>query len=98
VAALNAYPRLLREGDVHRMLLELSLLNAMQGHSEAAVRIAGFALAHVGENGSSLVPLIKKRLDRLLVALAPENRTRLAAEGVRLRDEEVFKVAFGNTV
>jgi hypothetical protein len=100
-AARNAYPRLLREGDAYRMLLSLSLLNAMQGRPAAAARIAGFAGAiqtRLGENVSSLTPLIHERLDPLLAALPADARTRLAAEGAGLRDEEVFELAFDEAV
>ncbi len=99
VAARNAYSRLLREGDEYRMLLSLALLNAMQGRPDAAARIAGFADAiqtRLGENVNSLAPLLRARLDPLLSGLTGDERTRLAAEGAGLRDEEVYRVAFGD--
>ena len=96
VAARNAYPRLLREGDEHRMLLSLSLLCAMQGRLESAARITGFAdalQARVGENFGGFASLFRQRLDPLLAALPASERARLAAEGSVLRDEAVFRLA-----
>ncbi len=96
-AARNAYPRLLREGDEHRMLLSLSLLCAMQGRLESAARITGFAdalRARVGENFGGFASLFRKRLDPLLATLPADSRLRLIAEGSALRDEDVFRLAF----
>ncbi|MEO8303153.1 MAG: winged helix-turn-helix domain-containing protein [Betaproteobacteria bacterium] len=100
VAARNAYPRLLREGDEFRMLLSLALLNAMQGRPDAAARIAGFAdalQARLGDIVSNLAPLIHERLDPLLAILSADEHARLKADGAGLRDEEVFSLAFADT-
>src|SRR5436190_1816445 len=96
VAARNAYPRLLREGDEHRMLLSLSLLCAMQGRLESAARITGFAdalQARVGENFGAFASLFRERLDPLLATLSADERQRLAEEGSGMRDEAVFRLA-----
>lgn len=97
VAARNAYPRLLREGDEYRMLLSLPLLCAMQGRPDDAVRIAGFASAirtRLGENASDLAPLLRGRLEPLLADIGADARVRLAMEGAKMRDEQVFGLAF----
>jgi len=100
IAARNAYPRLLHEGDQHRMLLPLALLNALHGRLEVAARVVGFdeaIQAHTGENISVVAPLLHGRLDPLLAAgLSTDERARLAAQGAALRDDDVFKLAFGD--
>ena len=100
VAARNAYPRLSHEGDQHRLLLPLALLNARYGRLDAAARVAGFDganRARTGENASVVAPLLDKRLEPLLAAgLSVDERARLVAEGAALRDEEAFKLAFGD--
>jgi hypothetical protein len=99
-AARNAYPRLLDEGDQHRMVLPLALINALHGRLDAAARVTGFddaIQAHTGENVSIVAPLLHARLDPLLAAgLSADERMRLAAEGAAMRDEEAFKLAFGD--
>ena len=98
VAARNAYPRLSHEGDQHRLLLPLALLNALCGRLDAAARIAGFdgaIRARSGENVSIVAPSLDKRLEPLLAAgLSIDERARLVAEGAALRDEDAFKLAF----
>jgi len=100
VAARGAYPRLLREGDEYRMLLSLALLNARERRFDVAMRIAGFdgaIAARIGESVNVLASLFQTHLDPLLEAGLPsDERARLAAEGAALRDEEVFKLAFGD--
>ena len=71
MAARNAYPRLLREGDEYRMLLSLALLNALRGRLDVAARIVGFddaVGARIGENVNVLASLFHERLDPLLAA------------------------------
>ena len=98
--ARNAYVRLLREGDQHRLLLPLALIAALQGRLDAAARIAGFDDAvqvRSGENASILAPLFRARLDSLLTAsLGADERARLAVEGASLPEEEAFRQALGN--
>ena len=97
VAAHNAYPRLAREGDHHRLLLPLALIHALHGNLDTAARVAGFdaaVQARSGENVSIVAPLLHGRLDPLLAShLSVDERTRLAAEGAALRDEEAFRLA-----
>ena len=101
MAARNAHPRLLHEGDHYRMLLPLALLNALNGRLDVAARVVGFDDAiqtRTGENLSIVAPLLHRRLDPLLAAgLSDDERARLVAEGKALRDEEAFKLAFGDT-
>jgi predicted ATPase/class 3 adenylate cyclase len=100
VAARNAYPRLLHEGDEYRMLLALALLNALSGRLDVAARATGFddaIQARMGENSDVLAPLLHRRLDPLLAAgLLADERARLVAEGTRLREEDVFKQALSS--
>jgi hypothetical protein len=99
VAARNAYPRLLHEGDEYRMLLSLALLNAREGRLDVAMRIVGFDKAlesRLGDAVNIFAPLYRKQLDPLLANLTADGRTRLAAEGAALTDDEVFKLAYGD--
>jgi hypothetical protein len=101
VAARNAYPRLLREGDEYRMLLSLADLNACDGRLDVAMRILGFdgALgARIGDPVNILALLHRRQLDLLLARLPPGERTRFAAEGAALSDEEAFGLAYGNVL
>jgi len=99
VAARNAYPRLLHEGDQHRMLLPLALLNAMTGRFDVAARVAGFdeaVQARSGENQSVVEPLFHARLDPLLATgLEADERARLVAQGAVMNADDVFKLALG---
>ncbi len=101
VAARNAYRRLRHEGDEHRMLLPLALLNALHGRLDVAARVVGFddaIRASIGENASVDASLLVGRLDPLLAAGLPRGqRARLAAEGAALQEAEVFRLAFGDT-
>jgi tetratricopeptide (TPR) repeat protein len=98
--ARNAYVRLLREGDQHRILLPLALVAALQGRLEAAARIAGFDDAvqvRSGENASIVAPLFRSRLDTLLTArLGTDERAKFALEGAGLAEEEAFRLALGD--
>jgi len=98
VAARNAYPRLSNEGDQHRLLLPLALVNALCKRLDAAARVAaydGAVRARSGENPSIVAPLLDERLAPLLAAgLAVDERARLVAEGAALCDEEAFRLAF----
>ena len=98
VAARNAYPRLSNEGDQHRLLLPLALVNALCGRLDAAARVAGFdgaVRARSGENPSVVAPLLEERLAPLLATgLSFDERARLVAEGTALRDDDAFKLAF----
>ncbi|HEX4524481.1 MAG TPA: winged helix-turn-helix domain-containing protein [Casimicrobiaceae bacterium] len=98
--ARNAYVRLLREGDQHRILLPLALIAALQGRLEAAARIAGFDDAvqvRSGENASIVAPLFRSRLDTLLTArLGTDERAKFALEGAGLAEEEAFRLALGD--
>ena len=97
VAARNAYPRLSQEGDHHRLLLPLALLNALHGRLDVAARVAGFdgaIQARSGENVSIVAPMLRNRLEPLLAeGLSVGERARLAAEGAALGDEDAFKLA-----
>jgi hypothetical protein len=89
-AARNAYPRLLREGDHHRMLAPLALIAALRGRVDDAARIAAFdraVQARSGENPSVVAPLLHARLDPLL------ERPRLDAHDAALTGEEAFRLA-----
>jgi tetratricopeptide (TPR) repeat protein len=100
LAARNAYPRLLLEGDHYRMLLPLALVNASHGRLHVAACVAAFdeaVQARTGENASIVAPPLHARLDPLLAAgLSADERGRLAAEGAAMRDEDAFKLAFGD--
>ena len=99
IAARNAYPRLLHEGDQHRMLLPFALLNAMTGHLDIAARVLGFdqaVQARSGENESVVAPLFHGRLEPLLAGgLEREERARLSAQGAAMSADDVFKLAMG---
>ena len=100
-AARNAYTRLLHEGDEYRMLLSLALLDALQGRLDVAARIVGFDAAiqaRIGETVDVMAPNIRARLDPLLATGLPaDERARLVAEGAALRDDEAFRLAFGDS-
>ncbi|HET7097972.1 MAG TPA: winged helix-turn-helix domain-containing protein [Casimicrobiaceae bacterium] len=101
VAARNAYPRLLHEGDEYRLLLSLALLNAREGRLDVAMRIVGFDDAlrsRIGDAVNIFAPIYRKELDPLLASLTQDERTRLTAEGAALSDDEVFRLAYGGAV
>ena len=99
VAARDAYPRLMREGDHYRLLLPLALLQALKGNAQAAARIIGFddaARSRSGENASIVTTLLQPRIDAALATeLSNAERLRLAGEGAALNEEAAFKLAFG---
>jgi len=100
ISVRNGYFRLRHEGDQHRMLLPLALLDAMLGRLDVAARVMGFdeaMHARTGENVAIWSPLLYLRLDPLLTSgLAADERGRLIAQGAALRDDEVFRLAFGD--
>ena len=100
VAARHAYPRLSHEGDHHRLLLPLALINALRGRPETAARVAAFEAAHrahTGENESIVASRFRDRLEPLLSkGLSVDERRRLAVEGTTLSDEEAFRLALGD--
>ena len=65
-----------------------------------AARVAGLDEAirlRNDENVRITAPLLYGLIDPLLaVELSGDERTRLAAEGAAMRDEEAFKLAFGD--
>jgi hypothetical protein len=96
-AARGAYPRLLSEGDHHRLLRPLALIVALQGRLDAAARIVAFddsIQLRSGENASLFAPLLGSRLDPLLAALASDERERLVREGASLDETHAFRLAF----
>jgi len=97
-AAQAAYPRLLSEGDHHRLLRPLALIVALQGRLDAAARIAAFddsIQLRSGENADVFAPPVGGRLDALLTGLTSEERARLAREGASLDETHAFRLAFG---
>ena len=53
--------------------------------------------ARVGETVDVMAPNIRARLDPLLAAGLPaDERARLVTEGAALRDDEAFRLAFGD--
>jgi len=97
-AAQQAYPRLLSEGDHHRLLRPLALIVALQGRLDAAARIAAFddsIQLRSGENADVFAPPVGGRLDALLTGLTSEERARLAREGASLDETHAFRLAFG---
>lgn len=95
----KAHTLLLHEGDEYRLLAALSLLAAKKGRFVAAAHIIGHddaRLARTGEGLPPLAALLRARLDPLLSAALPAPElARLRAEGAAMRDEQVFKVGFG---
>ena len=83
------------------MLLSLALLNALQGRLDVAARVVGFdgaIQARIGETVDVVAPNIRARLDPLLATGLPaDERARLVAEGAALRDDEAFRLAFGDS-
>ena len=75
------------------------MINGSNGRLEVAARVAGFddaIQARTGENVSIVGRLLHARLEPLLAAgLSGDERTRLAAEGAVMRDEEAFRLALG---
>ncbi len=99
-AARTARRLLLREGDERRLLAALALLAASQGRFAAAARIIGHddaVLARTGEAVRPVAALLRARLDPLLDAALPAPElARLRMEGAAMRDEQVFRLGFGD--
>ncbi len=91
---------LLREGDEYRLLAGLALLAAMQGRFADAARIAGrddAVHARIGDVERPLAAVLRGRLDPLLVAALPASElARLHTEGGTMRDEQTFRLGFGD--
>ena len=82
------------------MLLSLALLNALQGRLDVAARIVGFDDAigtRIGENMNVLARSSMSASTRCWRRLPADQRARLAAEGAALRDDEAFRLAFGDS-
>ncbi|HTI45039.1 MAG TPA: winged helix-turn-helix domain-containing protein [Casimicrobiaceae bacterium] len=96
-AARNAHPRLVREGDQHRLLLPLALAHALRGHLDTATRIAAYdraAQARSGENPSVHGPPLEARLEAILkTGLSADARKRVDAQGAALTEDEAFRLA-----
>jgi hypothetical protein len=94
-----AHTLLLPQGDEYQLLPALALLTAMQGRPAAAARIIGHddaVLARTGKGVRPLAALLRARLDPLLAAAVPMSElARLRVEGAAMRDEQVFKMSFG---
>jgi tetratricopeptide (TPR) repeat protein len=97
-----AYAFLLREGDEYRVLAALALLAAMQGRFADAARIIGRDDAvhqRIGDVERPLAALLRTRLDPLLASALPASEiARFRMEGAAMRDEQTFKLGFGDDV
>jgi hypothetical protein len=101
VAAGNrAHALLLQEGDEYRLFAPLALLVALRGRLADAARIIGrddAVHAHTGDPMRPNAAQLRARLDPLVAAVLPAAEiARLHAEGAAMRDEQVFKLAFGD--
>jgi tetratricopeptide (TPR) repeat protein len=100
VAGRAAQTLLLQEGDEYRLFAPLALLAALRGRLAAAARIVGrddAAHAHAGEAVRPNAAQLRSRVDPLLAAgLSAPELARLRAEGAAMRDEQVFKLGFGD--
>jgi tetratricopeptide (TPR) repeat protein len=99
-AGRKAHALLLQEGDEYRLFAPLALLAALQGRPADAARIIGCDDAVHARTGDPVRPnaaQLRDRLDPLLAAALPAPElARLQAEGAAMRDEQVFKLAFGD--
>jgi tetratricopeptide (TPR) repeat protein len=99
-AGHRAHALLLQEGDEYRLFAPLALLVALQGRLADAARIIGrddAVHAHTGDPMRPNAAQVRARLDPLLAAVLPAAEiARLHAEGAAMRDEQVFKLAFGD--
>jgi predicted ATPase/DNA-binding winged helix-turn-helix (wHTH) protein len=97
-AARKAHGLLLQEGDEYRILAPLALLAALQGRLADAARIIGRDEAvHLRTALRPNVAQVRARLDPLLAAALPAAElARLRAEGAAMRDEQVFRLGFGD--
>jgi hypothetical protein len=77
----------------------LALLAALRGRFAAAARIIGrddAVHAHAGEAVRPNAAQLRARLDPLLAAAVPAPElARLRAEGAAMRDEQMFRLGFG---
>ncbi len=100
-AGRTAHGLLLQEGDEYRLFAPLALLAAMQGRLTAAARIIGHDDAVRARTGDAVLPntaQLRARLDPLLaVALPAPELARLREGGATMRDEQVFKLGFGDS-
>ena len=89
-----------REGDKYRVLPALALLAALQGRIADAARIVGKDDTKYGRADVPRPPIaafLRTRLDPLLASgLPPSEIERLRAEGAAMRDEQVFRLGFGD--
>ena len=91
-----AYPLLRQEGDEHRLFWELAYIAALQGRLTAAARISGRDDA-VHARVYAVQGRTANSLDQLLEAGLPaEELARLRAEGAAMRDDDVFRLGFGD--
>ncbi len=99
-AGRRAHALLLQEGDEYRLFAPLALLAALQGRLADAARIVGRDDAVHLRTGDPVRPnaaQLRARLDPLLAAALPAPELeRLRAEGAAMRDEQVFKLGFGD--
>ena len=99
-AGRTAHRLLLQEGDEYRLFAPLALLAAMQGRLAAAARIIGHDDAVRARTGDAVLPntaQLRTRLDPLLaVALSAPELARLREGGATMRDDQVFKLGFGD--
>jgi predicted ATPase len=101
-AGRRAHTLLLQEGDEYRLFAPLALLVALRGRLGDAARIVGRDDAVHDRTGDPVRPnaaQLRAQLDPLLVAALPAPElARLRAEGAAMRDEQVFKLAFGEQI
>ena len=100
-AGRMALTLLLPEGDGCQLLAALALLAALQGRLAAAARIIGRDDAIAARTGKVVRPvsvLLRARLEPLLAGLGAHELARLRAEGAAMRDDQVFKLGFGDDV
>jgi predicted ATPase/DNA-binding winged helix-turn-helix (wHTH) protein len=97
-AGRTAYGLLLQEGDEYRLFAPLALLAALRGRLADAARIIGRDEAvHARTALRPNAAQVRARLDPLLAAaLAAPELARLRAEGAAMRDEQVFRLGFGD--
>jgi predicted ATPase/DNA-binding winged helix-turn-helix (wHTH) protein len=89
-----------REGDENRLLSALALLAASQGRFAAAARVIGHDDANLARTGEVVRPvaaLLRARLGPMLeAALAAPELARLRKEGAAMRDDQAFRLGFGD--
>ena len=99
-AGRSAHRVLLQDGDEHRLLVPLAMIAALQGRLADAARVIGFDDAVHASSGSAVTRLIaqlRALVDPLLAAALPAPELAgLLAEGAAMRDDQVFKLGFGD--